>query len=210
MGVHVIAQEDVSATHVPAGVSHRGRGDGPRNPDSMALSRVGRWAKTMLLAVAVVLGCSSHGVAQDDATLLAEDYQDWRVLCLRQDDGRDCMMRQEQTRSNGERLLAMEIRGLRDGGALGTILLPFGIRFDAGITPRVDDRPPMGALSVRTCLPSGCLAVLPINQQTMERMREGSSLELAVTAVGGEELTFPISLHGFTAAYARLADVTSQ
>lgn len=175
-----------------------------------ALSCVRRRAKTVLLTAAFGLGCLSHGAAQDGAPLLSEDFQDWRVLCTRQDDGKVCMMRQDQTRSNGERLLAMEIREPQNDGLLGILLLPFGIVFETGITPRIDDHPPMGALSFRTCLPSGCLAVFPINQRTIERMSKGAQLKLKVTTLSGETLTFPVSLRGFTAAYERLLAVTSQ
>lgn len=196
MGVHVSVGAFVSAP--------------PDLRVKATLSNVRCAATTALLTAAVWLGCLSHGAAQDGATLLSEDFQDWRVLCTQQDDGRVCMMRQDQTRSNGERLLAMEIREPRDDGVLGILLLPFGIVFEAGITPRIDDHPPMGALSFRTCLPSGCLAVFPINERTMERMSKGASLDLEVTTLSGETLTFPVSLRGFTAAYERLSAVTSQ
>lgn len=172
-------------------------------------------AGPIALAAALFLACLGPAGTQDDAKRISETHGDWLVVCgappqasQKEAGGRSCFMRQDQKRENGQRLLAMEMRRSADGGAIGTLLMPFGILFSKGITPRVDDHPRMGALAFRTCLPAGCLAVFPINPQSLKRMRKGTALKLGITTVGNKKLTFSVSLRGFTAAFERLRELS--
>ena len=92
-----------------------------------------------------------------------------------------------------------------DGSAIATLLLPFGIVLDSGVTPNVDDQPPLKAVRFRTCLPTGCIALLPVDSATLAKLRAGSGLNLKVIADPGKELSFQVSLHGFSAALDRIA-----
>jgi invasion protein IalB len=141
------------------------------------------------------------------ASALQESYQDWQLSCTVQDNGSACALLQDQTQQNGQRLLAVEI-GMQGNGAVATLLLPFGILFDSGVTPQIDDQPPMGALRFRTCLPTGCIVVLPIDQVTLDRLRAGTSLKLGVMTAANTPLTFQVSLNGLTAALNRLKAVS--
>lgn len=188
---------------------------GPSDKDRRPRSRVGfvfflaplRRSLAKAFVLALFLGCPA--AAQEATEPTSEDFRDWRVTCGAQEDGgRSCVMRQERLRENGQRLLAVEI-GRQDGNAVATLLLPFGILFEAGVAPQVDDEQRAGAASIRTCLPSGCVAIFRINRQMLEQMRKGTSLDLTVTTVAGEELTLPVSLRGFTVAYRRLLESSS-
>ncbi|WP_280953504.1 invasion associated locus B family protein [Phyllobacterium phragmitis] len=39
----------------------------------------------------------------------------------------------------------------------GTLIMPFGLALDAGVTFEIDDKPAMQPVRFRTCLPGGCL-----------------------------------------------------
>jgi len=139
------------------------------------------------------------------ASTLQETYQDWRVACNVTDKAPVCAISQDQTQQNGQRLLAVEMQMRTDGSAIATLLLPFGIILDSGVTPNVDDQPPLKAVRFRTCLPTGCIASLPVDSATLAKLRAGSRLNLKVIADGGKELSFQVSLHGFSAALDRIA-----
>ncbi|AYG69800.1 MULTISPECIES: invasion associated locus B family protein [unclassified Rhizobium] len=139
------------------------------------------------------------------ASSLQESYQDWRVACSQRDKASICTISQDQTQQNGQRLLAVELQMRPDGSGLATLLLPFGIVLDSGVTPNIDDQPPLKPVRFRTCLPNGCIALLPLDAATLAKLRTGSRLNLKVVADGGNALGFQISLQGFSAAVDRIA-----
>ncbi|WP_205602621.1 invasion associated locus B family protein [Chelativorans alearense] len=144
------------------------------------------------------------------ASSLREVYQDWSVACSVQENARVCSLSQDQVQQNGHRILAVEMQGRADGSATATMLLPFGILLDSGVTPQIDDQPPLPLLRFRTCLPTGCLAVFSIDPPTLERMRGGTVLKLNVTTAAETQLTFPVSLSGLTAALDRMAALSAR
>ncbi|MGO4566489.1 invasion associated locus B family protein [Rhizobium sp. 2YAF20] len=139
------------------------------------------------------------------ASALQETYQDWRVACNLRDKAPACSVSQDQTQQNGQRLLAVEMQMRSDGGAIATLLLPFGIVLDSGVTPNVDDQPPLKPVRFRTCLPTGCIALFPLDPATLAKLRAASRLNLKVIADAGNELSFQVSLRGFSAALDRIA-----
>ncbi|MHB2265954.1 invasion associated locus B family protein [Aliihoeflea sp. PC F10.4] len=152
---------------------------------------------------------SSLAFAQEENTGVTEEFQDWRLQCSQADNAsQTCLLRQEQTRENGERLLVVEI-SKREGSTIrGTALLPFGILFDRGVVLQIDDRAEMDPLSFRTCLPTGCIATFEIDQSMLGQLRMGTALAVKVMTVNGQEMSFPVSLSGFTSATNRLSQLT--
>ncbi|GES41248.1 invasion protein [Rhizobium dioscoreae] len=144
------------------------------------------------------------------ASSLQETYQDWHVACNQRDKAASCALSQDQTQQNGQRLLAVEMQMRPDGSALATLLLPFGIVLDSGVTPNIDDQPPLKPVRFRTCLPNGCIALLPIDAPTLAKLRTGSRLNLKVVADGGNALGFQVSLQGFSAAADRVVALASR
>lgn len=139
------------------------------------------------------------------ATSLREAYQDWSVSCAVRENARTCSLSQDQVQQNGQRFLAVEVQTRADGAATATLLLPFGILLDPGVTLQIDDQPPLSRLRFRTCLPTGCVAVFPIDAPTLGKLREGSVLKLNVTTAAETQMTFPVSLRGLTVALDRMA-----
>jgi invasion protein IalB len=169
------------------------------------------WAAILLSPVAPALAQESAAAAPPSgASSLQEIYQNWRVSCTVGDNTRACSITQDQTQQNGQRLLAVEMRARPDGAAIGTLLLPFGILLDSGVTPQIDDQPPLAPLRFRTCLPTACVALLPVDPPTLVKLRAGSVLKLKVTTAANTELIFPVSLHGLTAALDRTAELSSR
>lgn len=172
------------------------------------IARMSR-VKFALLCSSIAFGLAPTAFAQsalpNGASTLQETYQDWRVACGQRDKAPACVISQDQTQQNGQRLLAVEMQIRPDGSAVATLLLPFGIVLDSGVTPNVDDQPSLKPVRFRTCLPTGCIALLPVDAATLAKLRTGSRLNLKVTADADKPLSFPISLQGFSAALDRVA-----
>ncbi|QKC82033.1 invasion associated locus B family protein [Mesorhizobium sp. NZP2077] len=146
----------------------------------------------------------------DGPSSLREVYQDWSVACSVQDNARVCSLSQDQVQKNGQRLLAVEIQRRADGSTVATLLLPFGILLDSGVTLQIDDQPPSSPQRFRTCLPTGCIAVFSIDRSVLGKLRGGEVLKLNVTTDAETPLTFPVSLHGLTAALDRMVALSAR
>ncbi|MER9300442.1 invasion associated locus B family protein [Mesorhizobium sp. M0621] len=166
---------------------------------------------------AIVLSLMSPALAQqqvaavpDGPSSLREVYQDWSVACSIREKTRVCSLSQDQVQQSGQRLLAVEIARRADGSTTATLLLPFGILLDSGVTLQIDDQPPLSPQRFRTCLPTGCLAVFAIDRPILGKMREGSVLKLNVTTNAETPMTFPVSLHGLTSALDRMVALSAR
>lgn len=167
-------------------------------------------------AAVIALGMSTAWGQQQSATLpngassLQETYQDWRLACTIQENARACTVSQDQTQQNGQRLLAVELLARPNGGLSGTLLLPFGILFEPGVSVEIDDAPPVARLPFRTCLPNGCIAMFPIDRAIAQKLKAGVALKLNVTTAADTKLSFPVSLKGLGAALDRVAALSAR
>lgn len=143
------------------------------------------------------------------ASATTETHGDWTVRCqVRQPEAQiACLVQQEQVDSQTrQRLLAMEVVPNGDG-VLGTLILPFGLDLDKGITMAVDEGQPMSTLRFRTCLPQGCMVSVALAADVTEALRRGGALKVAAIADGGAPTPFTVSLRGFASALARAREL---
>jgi invasion protein IalB len=140
------------------------------------------------------------------ATSLQETFQDWQVNCAVQAIGKRCTLSQQQFGQNRQRLLAIELAPGDGANVTGTLVLPFGLLLEAGVTPQIDDKPTGKPLRFRTCLPAGCVVPLQFDGATASALRAGTALKfIATPSESNEALTFSISLKGLPAALSRTA-----
>jgi invasion protein IalB len=144
------------------------------------------------------------------ASALTETHGDWTVRCqVRQPESRiGCLVQQEQVDSQSrQRLLAVELVP-GSSGALGTLILPFGLDLDKGVSLAIDDGQPSPNFRFRTCLPQGCLVPLNFTPEQVPALTGGKALKVAATADGGAATPFTISLNGLTSALARAQELS--
>lgn len=139
------------------------------------------------------------------ASSVNETYADWRVACAMQGTAKQCAMSQTQSQQNGQRVLAIELAAPAGNIVTGTLVLPFGLALESGVTLQIDEKPAMAPMRFRTCIPAGCLVNLSFDAQTIVALRAGAVLKVKATADGGAATPFSISLQGFGAALDRLA-----
>ena len=92
-------------------------------------------------------------------TSLQETWDDWQVACMRREETRRvCAMSQTQVQEEGHRrILALEITAEPGGEtARGTLVLPFGLDLERGVSLAIDETAIANNLRFRTCLPGGC------------------------------------------------------
>lgn len=167
--------------------------------------------KTSVLHASLIASLSllSAGIAiaQDGPSgpsSLTETYQDWRVACTGQDKSRRCAFSQQLRQQDGRRVLAVEFIPARDGGLTGTMVLPFGLALDKGLTIGLDDAAPSPPLPFKTCLPAGCIVPITVSAAAAKGYRDGTTLKLnTVASDTGKPMAFSLSMKGFLAALNR-------
>lgn len=137
------------------------------------------------------------------ASSLNETYKDWRVSCALQGNLKRCVLSQVQAQQNGQRVLAIELNAPSGNTVSGTLVLPFGLALDSGVTVQIDENPTMQPVRFRTCLPAGCIVNITFDARTIVVMRAGTALKVKATADGGAAAPFSISLQGFGTALDR-------
>lgn len=139
------------------------------------------------------------------ASSLNETYKDWRVACVQQAKATRCVLSQVQVQQNGQRVLAIELNAPMTTTVSGTLILPFGLALDSGITFQIDEKPAMQSARFRTCIPGGCLVNVSFDAATLVALRAGAALKVKATSDGGAFAPFSISLEGFGTALDRVA-----
>ena len=138
------------------------------------------------------------------ASSLSETYGSWRVGCVQNGPTKRCLLSQIQARQNRQRVLAIELDAPAGNAVSGTLVLPFGLALESGVTFQIDEKPTMRPIRFRTCLPAGCLADVAFDGPTLAALRAGAILKVKATADGGAAMPFAISLQGFGTALDRI------
>lgn len=139
------------------------------------------------------------------ASSLNETYQDWRVGCAQQGAAKRCSLSQVQAQQDGQRVLAIELDAPSGNAVSGTLVLPFGLALEPGVSFQIDDKPAMPPARFRTCMPGGCLVSVTFDSPTLVALRAGTALKVKAVADGGAAFPLSISLQGFATALDRVA-----
>jgi invasion protein IalB len=143
------------------------------------------------------------------ASSISETYGDWTVSCRLLEGQKQCLLLQAQgDTQTKQRIFEIELRTPKDGKTEGTILMPLGLKLDSGAILSLDDKDLGQGLHFSTCTPQGCLLPVSLQTATTEVMKKGKVLTVAsLNLNNGQVVTFKISLEGFAAASARVAEL---
>lgn len=151
----------------------------------------------------------------EEPSALTERYGDWTVQCrtnFDQADGdiqRTCQISQElrQPASGSRVILVAFTKDLRTGGAMLTLVAPFGLLLPEGFGLSVDEVD-IGRNEFKTCISStGCIAEKPITPEQLSLIIEGNTLTVHTATFGGQKLVTNLSLDGFGVAFRRLLNL---
>jgi invasion protein IalB len=84
-----------------------------------------------------------------------------------------------------------------------TITTPIGLFLPAGVSIAIDDGAAQN-LVVQTCDAHGCYAELALSDDLLARLFKGVKLNVVFQDLTKRTITLPLSLTGFTAAYAKI------
>jgi invasion protein IalB len=178
----------------------------------MNVSRASCCIAAVLLGIVCgtsVLAAQAGGANQalpGGANSIQEAHGDWRVACSQQGAQKVCTLSQQiMDRSSRQRILAIELNAPASDHVEGTLILPFGLTLDKGITFQVDELAAGPTLRFRTCLPAGCIVSVRFDAKALAALKTGTALTVKATGDNEQEIPFTISLRGFASAIDRTA-----
>ena len=149
-----------------------------------------------MAALAAILAAKLATPLAAQPDQLSETYRDWTVSCssVVAADGegvqRVCEMRQElRQQDSGQRVLSVALRRDETGGAVMTLVVPFGLNVRGEVEITVGDQALPG-IPFETCLPQGCIAGGPLSEAGIEALRRGESAQVALPMIS--ETTFEV------------------
>lgn len=166
------------------------------------------WLAAGFLSLAAILS-SVH--AQTAATggagaeVVVSQHDAWEVRC-RQDSARPCFMVQSANDESGNPIIEFSIIRFAETSqgvvAGATAIVPLGTALPEGLAFRIDQG---GVLifAYDFCTRGGCVSNLALTQAQVDSMKAGSVARVTITPAlrPDQQLTLPISLIGFTAAF---------
>lgn len=169
------------------------------------------------ITVIALLGICIPAVAQESAETTAPggaeieaSYGDWSKVCTTgegESEGsgeKRCQIVQAATQGeSGQRILQTSIgyRGDNKTPVL-TLTAPLGIYLPKGITLSVDNTPLTTA--VNRCSQNGCVGHIQMQETLIEAMKDNDNGAVLVATTPDNNLKLPLSLKGFTEAFASL------
>jgi invasion protein IalB len=143
------------------------------------------------------------------ASAITETYGDWIVKCVVDNAVKLCTLSQTQnTKDTGQRLFAIELLA-REGKAEGNMLMPFGLKLDAGAVLKLDGKD-LEQVRFSTCTVQGCLLPVVFPTGVSEMMSRAKTLTIAAQSInGGQAVIINVPLNGFAAALDRTIQLGS-
>lgn len=155
------------------------------------------------------LGSVAKAVGQEQPSAVSEAFDDWVVNCrsIADQSGKksNCEMVQElKDRNTSQRIILVSLASDVKDVTKVTIFSPLGTKISDGIT-LISDGNDVVRGDISTCLPSGCLSVIPAKRDVLDRIVSGKAISIAMTSFSdGQRTKIDISTRGFVAAHNRL------
>ena len=160
-----------------------------------------------IAALAVFLYIVASLAPAHAITAREKNYQDWRLRCERKNDNdpERCFIIQIARTENDKRdVLRIGVRYPEpDKPAMVFLTLPLGVYLPAGLLLQIDEGETL-RIPVEICLPNGCHTRMALEGELLQNLKSGRQAKLAFRDSRQQQITVPVSLAGFTAAFAAL------
>ncbi len=160
-----------------------------------------------IAAVATILLALTSLAPAQAITAREKDYQDWRLRCERKTDNdpeRCFIMQIAKTLKDKRDVLRVGVRYPDpDKPALVFLTLPLGVYLPGGLSLQIDDGETL-RIPLEICLKNGCHTRLTLEGTLLKDLKAGQKATLVFFDAQQQQIIVPVSLAGFTAAYAAL------
>lgn len=137
---------------------------------------------------------------------VVKTFGDWSKICVDQPEGKPvCQVVQSANQNKSGRLVFQTAIGYVSDNDHPIMYLtaPLGIFLPKGVSIFVDDNPGLTA-TVQRCDGNGCLALLALKPDLVKQLETGKEAKLVFAATAKQNVSLPLSLDGFKAAFDSL------
>jgi invasion protein IalB len=184
--------------------------------------------RTLLTRVAIVLGVFilgglvgwvSRGPGQDEGISRVLSYSDWRLICPSDKDKNDkdnkdksdkvfCTMTSELVDSKQGTRVADVTIGRDEDKPMMAIKVPLTVLIQSGVG--VQFGADTQTVQYSTCMPDGCVAIVPFDDKMRSGFENAKSFSLIVTLQNGKSITLPMSVQGYVDAQKALNNIEAR
>lgn len=127
-------------------------------------------------------------------------FDDWSVRCQTVAGAAGCGLTQQVIDARlGGPVLQLTMVATPSGEGKLAIVVPLGVSVPDGATLQVADL--TRRIDYAQCLSGGCVALLDVDGELIEKMKAGGDARVGVVDRAGAPVAVPVSLKGFAAAY---------
>ncbi len=153
--------------------------------------------------IAVSLAMSATAFAQAGAPAAPPQGPQWIKLCSPDPTTKKnlCLVQQEIYADTGQFIASATIRSVQDDPKMQFILgVPPGMLIQPGVSIQVDDGK-ASVLKYSICFPNTCFADMEVNADFVKSVKGGKQIIIGAVNQATQQVTFPITLSGFTKIY---------
>lgn len=159
--------------------------------------------RTKIIFCILIYMLGVHSAAQAQSGVAEEVFSDWRVMCDGLGEARMCQMFQAGSASE-DTPNAFLLSISRDSAAqrdFAVMTVPLGVYLASGVEIRVDGRRPFKVL-YEICDRAGCYAGFKLSGAVLTAFQRGLDAKIRVWTARDKAIDFPVSLRGFSKAFA--------
>lgn len=133
-------------------------------------------------------------------------FRDWQRQCEQLPAGdQSChILQQVFNPETGALAMRMQVGFTPQRQPLLLVTLPLGVALRPGVLMRVDGKEPW-LVRFDVCAGDGCRAAEILQADQLRAMKRGSKAVLTIADLSGRKIAVPLSLLGFTRAYASIS-----
>src|SRR6185312_2074957 len=150
-----------------------------------------------IFLVGMFAGYLAHGGRSDVSRV--SFYKDWRLACPADTEAKaSCALASDVVEPKSGSRLAQITWGAeanKPDSRVVVISVPLTVLIQPGLGLQIGDN--TTTYKYATCLPSGCVATIPVDDKLATAMENATTLGLVVTSERGEPITLPVSIQGY-------------
>lgn len=144
---------------------------------------------------------------QNTSQQVEATFDDWSRICTNAESGEEvCQIVQSANQNESGRLVFQTAVGYvaDNDRPIMYLTAPLGIFLPRGISIFVDEEEDGLTATVQRCDANGCLAVLALEENWVDKLKKGGEAKLIFAASAQQNVSVPLSLTGFTDAFNSL------
>lgn len=179
-----------------------------------AAESTGEAGPTNLATEGLSLGEEVTEGPQEGQTYTLSTHGDWEIRCVKQGEGQDpCQLYQLLRDAEGNSVAEVNMFGLGNAGEVvagANVVTPLETLLTEQVTMVVDSSTPR-RYPFSFCAPIGCVSRIGLTEADLNGFRRGNQAIISIVplAAPDQRVNLTMSLTGFTAGYAALAEVNT-